>query len=275
MMNLRQAIFFGIFLGVHSVFAGLPFGTEWNLTGEEVHGAIKTIRTAAPSQTLVDQYNENRQLTSRQYLNANRSLQYERVCSYSLFGELKSVSQFAPGSDQPEQVETATYSLPNQFASLKQSRAGTDESATVAEFDYEDGEIRSIWLQSPTDGSNFSWELSEDPEGARQSWKYLRGSVCVEETIRTLNPQGDPERIESYAAGQKIGVQEFEYRYDEHGNWIQRTQRSTTYDEGQAVQQSPSVTRRKIEYYDGPSRGESAQTAPSRPAPTASEFLTF
>jgi hypothetical protein len=142
-------------------------------------------------------------------------------------------------------TETAAYKEKGIIKSLSGVRGQAKYGSDAFEY-YDDKRLKSI---SSRMGSRvMKWTFRWDDKGNLVESALLYDEHEAGGSRYTNNEKGDPVRVETSRRGLKRNIS-YEYKYDEHGNWTERTATESMRRGDEIVKGDASVTTRKITYW--------------------------
>jgi hypothetical protein len=239
----------GVVLSLVMVMAGVagadPFSSQWNWLNERVQGKVKEVVEQSRSKT-VDTYNEKGQKTKAESFDKDGKPRYVTTLEYNKDGDLYKVIFQKAGADKPMYVETAEYNSKGIIKSVTNVRAGKTNKSEAFEYDKKK-RLKAIKIMKGSD--LMVWNFEFDDKGnclggiITSGDKQLGGAKCL------AYHKGNPANMGLYRGERLTQTSTLEYKYDKFGNWIEKTEQSTTYSKSGDKVNAPKTKKRTITYY--------------------------
>jgi hypothetical protein len=228
-----------------SAAAAEPFNSCWNWENAKVRGKVKSIHTTMPDDRTVEEFDKNGRKLKHNLLDADGKLVYETKLEYSGDGDLSRVVFGRAGAKEPMYTETAEYKEKGIIKAIYGVRGAAKYASHSFKYD-DDKRLKSISMRRGNRLMHwtFKWDDKENlVESAIMYEDYkMAGSKY------TNNEKGDPVRVEITRKGVSRKTT-FSYKYDDKGNWTERTRTGSMTRGGEVVKGAPSKTTRKIVYW--------------------------
>ena len=222
-----------------------PFNSCWNWQGEKVRGKVKKIETTMPNDRTIDTFDKDGRWLKHDLLDADMAVVYETKLEYSKDGDLCKVVFSKAGAKEPMYTETAEYKEKGIIKSLAGVRGTAKYGSDSFKYD-DDKRLKSI--SNRMGGRLMNWTFKWDDEGNLVETAMLYEDYKMAGSKYTNNDKGDPVKVEITRKGMSRTTT-YSYKYDDKGNWTERTTTDSMVHGDKVVKGTPSVTTRKITYW--------------------------